>query len=307
MAGRLALRIYATAACLVILSGLLARSWAWQTPATDPPLTPAAAQFFEQKVRPILADNCWRCHGGDKHKGELRLDSRTAMLAGGDRGPAIVPGHPDKSLLVKAIAYTDQELKMPPSQKAYEDLVDRLLNSPRYGEKWARQWLDLVRFAETNSYERDNPKPNAWRYRDYVIRAFNNDLPYDRFIREQLAGDEYAPGDIDALIATAYYRLGIWDDEPSDPVQARYDGLDDLVATTGQVFLGLTLDCARCHNHKIDPLAQKDYYRLLAFFHNINHFRNGGPTDETPIFASADARDAFLAATRKLAKQRKEI
>src|SRR5205814_7056945 len=103
-----------------------------------------------------------------------------------------------------------------------------------------------------------------------------------RFVRELLAGDELAPGDADALIATGYYRLGIWDDEPSDPLQARYDGLDDIMATTGQVFLGLTVDCARCHNHKIDPIPQRDYYRLLAFFQNINHYRSG-PGDLKPI------------------------
>src|SRR5262249_49960136 len=150
-----------------------------------------------------------------------------------------------------------------PSPRAYENLIDRLLNSPRYGEKWGRHWLDLVRFAETNSYERDNPKPSTWRYRDYVIRSFNDDKPDDRFLKEQLAGDEMqadAPGsDVDALIATGYYRLGIWDDEPVDRELARFDGLDDIVATTGQVFLGLTVDCARCHDHKIDPVAQKDY------------------------------------------------
>ncbi len=144
-----------------------------------------------------------------------------------------------------------------PSPSAYEALVDRLLDSPHYGEKWGRHWLDLVRFAETNSYERDNPKPNAWRYRDYVIRAFNDDKPYDQFVREQLAGDELPGADADAIIATGYYRLGIWDDEPTDPELSRYDGLDDIVATTGQVFLGLTVDCARCHDHKIDPIPQR--------------------------------------------------
>ncbi len=170
------------------------------------------------------------------------------------------------------------------SAGAYERLVDRLLASPRYGEKWGRAWLDLVRFAETNSYERDGPKPNAWRYRDYVIRSLNDDKPYDRFLREQLAGDELPDGGPEAVIATGFYRLGIWDDEPSDRDQAYYDGLDDVVATTGQVFLGLTVDCARCHDHKLDPIPQKDYYRLVSFFRNVNHYRNGGPTDEAPLF-----------------------
>ncbi len=383
-------------------------------------------QFFETKVRPVLAENCFRCHGAKKHRGDLRLDSRAAMLEGGGRGPAIVPGHPEKSLLIKAIGHTDKDLKMPENKKlpreqidaltqwvkmgapwpggtptaggpkkgefvisdkdrahwslqpvkrpaipavknagwvknpidafilagleakglapnppasrqellrrvtydltglpptpaeaaafladtspdAYTKLVDRLLDSPRYGEKWARHWLDLMRYAETNSFERDNPKPNVWRYRDYVIRAFNSDKPYDLFLKEQLAGDELGRADGDAIIATGYYRLGIWDDEPSDPLLARYDSLDDIVATTGQVMLGLTFDCARCHNHKIDPIAQKDYYRLLAFFHNINHFRNGGPTDEMPVFTSSARRDAYAAKVKELNDQRRTV
>lgn len=153
--------------------------------------------------------------------------------------------------------------------RAYEELVERLLDSPHYGEKWARHWLDIVRYAETNSFERDGAKPNAWRYRDYVIRSFNDDKPYDRFIVEQLAGDELPDKTNETIIATGYYRLGIWDDEPADPLQARYDELDDIVSTTGQAFLGLTTGCARCHDHKIDPIPAADYYGLLAFFHEI--------------------------------------
>ncbi len=127
---------------------------------------------------------------------------------------------------------------------AYEWVVDRLLASPHYGEQWGRHWLDLVRYAESNSYERDSFKPNVWRYRDYVIRAFNSDKPYDRFIREQIAGDELPDGGRDGIYATGYYHLGIWDDEPSDGEQARFDVLDDVVSTTGQTFLGLTVGCA---------------------------------------------------------------
>jgi hypothetical protein len=177
-----------------------------------------------------------------------------------------------------------------PSAQAWENLVDRLLESPHYGEKWGRHWLDLVRFAETNSYETDEAKPNAWRYRDYVIRAFNSDKPYDRFIREQLAGDELPDSDADGLIATGFYRLGIWDNDPADKDLALYDQLDDLVATTGQVFLGLTVDCARCHDHKIDPISQRDYYSLLAFFRNIHPYRNGGGTDEVPLPGDKQAK-----------------
>jgi hypothetical protein len=158
------------------------------------------------------------------------------------------------------------------SPNAWEKAVDQLLASPHYGEKWGRHWLDLVRYAETNSYERDGDKPNAWRYRDYVIRSFNEDKPYDQFIKEQLAGDEQAPRTAERMIATGYYRLGIWDDEPADPEQALYDDLDDIARTTGEVFLGMTIGCARCHDHKIDPIPQKDYYSFLAFFSGVKRF-----------------------------------
>jgi mono/diheme cytochrome c family protein len=384
--------------CFLVFVNALAFSASAAAQEKNP--TPAAIHFFETKVRPILANHCFECHGEKEQKRDLRLDSLAAMLEGGSRGPAIVPGQPEKSLLVKAINH-DGEVKMPYKRKklareqiddvtqwvkmgapwpsdnkparakgefkitdkhrqhwafqpvkrptlptvekktwvrnpidafilarleakglapappaskqeiarrlyyditglpptpkeieafvndaasdAYEKLVDKLLALPHYGEKWGRHWLDLVRYAETNSYERDNPKPNIWRYRDYVIRAFNDDKPYDRFLREQLAGDEIYPGEGDALIATGFYRLGVWDDEPSDPKQARYDGLDDIIATIGQSMLGLTFDCARCHNHKIDPIGQRDYYRLVAFLHGVNHYRGGGPGDQRPI------------------------
>ncbi len=192
------------------------------------------------------------------------------------------------------------------SPTAYETVVDRLLDSPRYGEHWARHWLDVVRFAETNSFERDGAKPHAWRYRDYVIRALNADKPYDQFIREQLAGDELPDATRESLIATGYYRLGPWDDEPADRLQAKYDALDDLVATTGQVFLGLTVNCARCHDHKIDPISQKDYYGLLAFFHNIRPYETTGPNIEVPLLDDDRQREQFLASTREFNEKRKK-
>ena len=348
--------------------------------------------FFESQVRPILKARCLKCHGeGPKLKGGLRLDSREAVLRGGDLGPAVSLSEPKESRLLQAIRY--EEIEMPPSGKlpaseidiltqwvnagvpwsarsatasstpppvkapaaaspkvaapttwsfrpvarptvpavnnrdwcrgpidsfllarleaehlqpapeadrvtlirrlnydltglppspeevdafvadqsgdAYLRLVDRLLESPHYGEKWGRHWLDLVRFAETNGYERDSAKPFAWRYRDYVIDAFNSDKPYDQFIREQLAGVEFDPSSTEDMTATGYYRLGIWDDEPADRPLARYDGLDGIISTTGQVFLGMTINCARCHDHKVDPIPQTDYYRMLAFFQDI--------------------------------------
>jgi hypothetical protein len=356
-----------------------------------PALTPAEkARFFETQVRPILQANCFACHGGEeKIKGKLRLTTREGLLKGGDSGPAVSLEKPDESLLLRAVGYSDDDLKMPPRGKlpqaqidvltrwvkmgvpwpaeavkarpagpppvnaetmnfwafrpvkrpevpavknaawaanpidrfilakleanglepagpagktallrrvtydltglpptpeeveafladdapgAYEKVVDRLLASPHYGEHWTRHWLDLVRYAESNSFERDGAKPFVWRYRDYVIRSLNDDKPYDQFIKEQLAGDELEKVTPETIIATGYYRLGLWDDEPADPLLAKYDGLDDIASTTGQVFLGLTVGCARCHDHKIDPFPQKDYYRLLAFFHNVRHY-----------------------------------
>ena len=178
---------------------------------------------------------------------------------------------------------------------AYEKLLDELLKSPQYGEKWGRHWLDLVRYAESNSYERDGTKPFAWRFRDYVIKSFNEDKPYDLFIKEQLAGDEFEQLTEDSITATGYYRLGIWDDEPVSQKQALYDDLDDIIATTSQVFLGLTMNCARCHDHKLDPIPQKDYYRFLAFFSGFRRYGvRGHDTVESasigPIAVNADAK-----------------
>ncbi len=214
----------------------------------------------------------------------------------------------DKTSLLRRVTFDLTGL--PPTQKevesfvaddspgAYEKVVDRLLQSHHYGEQWARHWLDVVRYADTNSFERDGPKPNAWRYRDYVIRAFNSDKPYDRFVREQLAGDELPDGGSDGLIATGFYRLGQWDDEPADRLLALYDGFDDIITTTAQGFLGLTVNCARCHDHKIDPISQQDYYSLLAFFQGVTPNGNPNPNTERPIFEDESARQAYLAAVK---------
>lgn len=191
-------------------------------------------------------------------------------------------GPADKLTLIRRATYDVTGLPPTPEEvdafvkdadpKAYEKLIDKLLASLHYGEKWARHWLDVVHYAETNGYERDGPKPFAWRFRDYVINSFNSDKPYDQFVKEQLAGDEMSSASNDAIVATGYYRLGLFDDEPADPKQARFDEMDDWVATTGQAFLGMTMNCARCHEHKIDPIPQADYYRMLAFFADIERF-----------------------------------
>ena len=152
---------------------------------------------------------------------------------------------------------------------AFAKVVDRLLASPQYGERWGRHWLDLARYADTNGFKTDEPRPNIWRYRDYVIQAFNQDKPYDRFIREQIAGDELYPNDLNARIAVGFNRH--FTDETNQPVieLRRQETLTDITDTVGAVFMGMTYGCARCHDHKFDPILHKDYYRLQAFFANI--------------------------------------
>lgn len=169
-----------------------------------------------------------------------------------------------------------------PSPSAWSRAVEDLLARPAYGERWGRHWLDLVRYAESNGYERDAAKPHVWRYRDYVIQAFNADRPFDRFLLEQLAGDELPDADGETIVATGYYRLGPWDDEPADPREDRYDQLDDMVNTTAQVFLGLTLGCARCHDHKFEALTMHDYYRMVAVFQTLQRPRNGRTEMDLP-------------------------
>ena len=167
------------------------------------------------------------------------------------------------------------------SPNAYENLVDRLLADPRYGERQARHWLDLVRYADTDGFENDGERPRAWRYRDYVIRAFNQDKPYDRFLKEQIAGDELYPGDAEALTATGYARLAPWDSLSTDPPQRWQDFLNDVTDTTGSVMLGLTVGCAKCHNHKYDRISQADYYRMQAFFTPLKRQETRLPNSDT--------------------------
>ncbi|MGE0533668.1 MAG: PSD1 and planctomycete cytochrome C domain-containing protein [Pirellulales bacterium] len=339
---------------------------------------PAERDLFENFVRPVLTARCLRCHGEAKQENGLRLTSRDALLAGGDSGPAIVPGKPAESLLRDALRYESFEMppdgqleiaqiegierwiaagapwpagveltpapkitvqdrqwwcfqpiadpRVPdadddgdgwcrneidrfifarlaaegvaPSHEAdpatlarrvyfavvglspdestvnalvagklsFDALVDQLLNDPAYGENQARYWLDLARYAETDGYRADGARPEAHRYRDYVIRSFNSDKPYDQFVTEQLAGDEVDPGNRDALIATMYLRHWIYEWNQRDVETQWQEILGDLTETTADVFLALGMKCARCHDHKFDPLLQQDYYRLQAFF-----------------------------------------
>ncbi|MEI6712190.1 MAG: PSD1 and planctomycete cytochrome C domain-containing protein [Verrucomicrobiota bacterium] len=351
--------------------------------------TRETTKFFESEVRPILANRCYECHGDKKQKGGLRMDSIAFLKTGGDTGPALVEGNPDKSPMIEAVRYKNDEFQMPPKEKlpaneiavlekwiqmgapwpesgekpavvmeggfteeqrkywcfqplakvtppstnstwvrgnidrfiaqkhnelalvpapeadrtellrrvyfdlhgvppsateasdflndtrpdAYERLIDGLLASPRYGERWAQHWLDLVRYAESDGYNEDAYRPAAWPYRDWVIRSLNADKPYDQFVREQLAGDEIDPSNPDVLIATSYLRNPIYEWNQRD-VRGQWDViLTDITDTTGEVFLGLSLGCARCHNHKFDPILQKDYFRLKSFFASV-HWRD---------------------------------
>jgi hypothetical protein len=347
-------------------------------------------KFFESQVRPLLADNCFSCHGEKKQKGGLRLDSAAALLKGGKHGVVVTPGKPGESKIITAVSYKDADLQMPPddqlsaaqvtvltewvrlgapypatagpvasagakkhrvitdadrrfwsfqpvkdppvpafdaaadleqwcrnpidrfvtaklrdqgltpapeadrvtlirratfdlhglpptpaevetfvndtSPDAYQKLIDRLLASARYGERWGRHWLDLVRYAESDGFKQDAYRPNAWPYRDYVIEAFNADKPYNRFVTEQLAGDETAPGDPDALVATGYLRHGVYEYNQRDVPKQWSQMLNDVTDVTADAFLGLSMGCARCHDHKFDPILQTDYFRLQAFF-----------------------------------------
>ncbi len=382
--------------------------------AEDAPPPGESLQFFERKVRPLLAGSCYKCHGPKKEKGKLRLDRHARILSGGESGPAVVPGKPGESLLIKAVKYQDPELQMPPKQKlsadqvsilvrwvelgapwpreeasgtprrepgfkvtdkdrdwwsfrpikelllpevkgkawaespvdrfilagleskgfepaapaarrelirrayfdliglpptyqevesfiaddtpgAFERVIDRLLEKPQYGERWGRHWLDVVRFAQTNGYERDGEKPYAWRYRDYVIRSFNDDKPYNRFVLEQLAGDELDDAGRDSIIATGFYRLGVWNDEPDDKRAAEYDGLDDMVVAIGASFMGLTVGCARCHDHMYDAIPQKDYYSFLAFLRNVRYYDKPKYEEKSATYASIGNKEWALA------------
>ena len=185
------------------------------------------------------------------------------------------------------------------SARGFDKLVDQLLARDGYGERWGRHWLDLVRFAETNGYERDALKPHVWRYRDYVIRSFNADKPYDQFVREQLAGDEIEEATSETLIATGFYRLGPWDDEPADFAEDRFDQLDDMLNVTSQTFLGITLACARCHDHKFEDYTQREYYQVVAIFNPLQRPQSGRSDLDSPAgsrlqIAKVEQRDAAI-------------
>jgi hypothetical protein len=228
-----------------------------------------------------------------KQRRWVRTPIDAFVLAGLEKA-AITPGPPaDKITLIRRASL--DLIGLPPtpaevaafladkSPNAFDKVIDRLLASPHYGERWARHWLDLARYAESEGFKSDETRPNAWRYRDYVIKAFNTDKPYDRFVMEQIAGDELWPGDFDAVVATGFNRHYPDESNARNLLQRRQDILNDITDVTGSTFLGLTVGCARCHDHKFDPILQADYYRLQAFFANVRAI------DDVPIVSKEEA------------------
>ena len=264
-----AVRLTATRSALVVVCLLLAAALGADEPYGRHLLDPAVVEHwsFQSVRRPEVP----RVDGGC---GNNPIDA--FVLTGLTEAKLSPAGPAERATLLRRV-FIDL-IGIPPtpaeldafladaSPTAYERVVDDLLSRPQYGERWARHWLDVVRYAETNGYERDGLKPQAWRFRDWVIDALNADMPYDQFLSEQLAGDEIEGSDARSQIATTMLRLGPWDDEPADPLVDRYDQLDDIVGTTSATFLGLTLRCARCHDHKFEPFSQKDYTRWQAIF-----------------------------------------
>src|SRR6266851_992667 len=203
----------------------------------------------------------------------------------------------DKRTLLRRVTYDLTGLPPTPeeidaflkddSPDAYERIVDRLLRSPHYGERWARHWMDIAHYAETHGHDQDRPRPHAWPYRDYLIRSFNSDKPYARFVEEQIAGDVLWPDDADAVVAMGFLATGPWDesslrdirDDTIDRQIARYIDRDDMVTTAMSTFVSSTVHCARCHDHKFDPITQQDYYALQAVFAGVDKAEHEFDTD----------------------------
>ena len=289
-------------------------NWPAEGQAADPKKTHWAFQPLKRPEVPVLKDA----------QANVRNPIDAFVLAKLAEKILALSPEADRRTLIRRVSF--DLLGLPPTPEeieafvndtdpaAYEKLVDRLLASPHYGERWARHWLDVVRFAESNGFETNRPRPNAWPYRDYVIRAFNEDKPFDRFVREQLAGDALGVDE-----ATGYIVGGAYDTVKSpDPVltaQQRADELHDVVSTTGSAFLGLTLGCARCHNHKFDPISQVDYYSVTAVFQGVQHGeRPLPPADAAERLKKAEALrkelapiDADLARFRPLAQSDRVI
>jgi mono/diheme cytochrome c family protein len=233
----------------------------------DRPITDAERQFwaFKQPVRvtvPAVVKPGWQRNPIDAFLLSMMTRSGVTPSPRADRRTLVRRAYLD----LLGLPPTPQEVEAFVADKApdaWPKLIDTLLASPHYGERWARYWLDLARYADSGGFEFDVDRPEAWRYRDYVVNAFNKDKPYSQFVKEQLAGDEYAPVTDEAMIATGFLRMG---PNLGGGERGRQDALDDLVSTTSLTFMGMTVGCARCHNHKFDPIPQKDYYRIQSVF-----------------------------------------
>ena len=240
------------------------------------------------------------------------------------RGRGLKPSpEADRRTLIRRLAFdliglppTPEEIESfvdDPNPMAYEALVDRLIASPHYGERWGRHWLDVVHYGDTHGYDKDKRRDNAWPYRDYVIAAFNADLPFGRFIREQVAGDVLWPEDGRGAIATAFIAAGPWDfvghvelrEGTVDKLKTRLLDRDDMVSSTMSTFVSMTVHCARCHDHKFDPIAQTDYYRLQAVFAGVDrgdrHYQSREQTERR--IALEQRRESVAARSRAVARR----
>src|SRR5437899_2816255 len=253
-----------------------------------------AERLLATEVLPLLKEKCVACHGEDPKgpRSGLDLRSRETALASSRAGNNPVDAfilaklqsagltptpEADRRTLIRRVTFDLTGLPPMPEAidafladdrpDAYERLVDRLLASPQYGEQQARHWLDVTRYADSAGFSNDFERPHAWRYRDYVVRSFNADKPFDRFVLEQLAGDELAPDDAEMLIAVGFLRMGPWEHTAmSVATVTRQQWLDDVTNAVGETFLAAPLACCRCHDHKFDPLPTRDYYRVQAVF-----------------------------------------
>jgi hypothetical protein len=273
----------------------------------EPSLTAAERNWwaFQKPVRhavPPIKDARWRANPIDAFIKQKLDQQKLTSAPPADRHTLIRRASLDLLGLLPAPQEVESFVK-DASPQAYEKLLERLLDSPHYGERWGRFWLDVVRYADSSGYEHDFNIANAWRYRDYVIKAFNEDKPYDRFILEQLAGDELADKSYDSLIATTYYRVGprVRYREKDNPYY-RYEYLDDTLRTTFQGFMGLSVNCARCHDHKFDPISRMDYYRAMALiFSNVEYDHPLAPPDQ--VAAYEQRKQAVNAQIRPLMQQ----
>ena len=278
-------------------------------PLVEPPLTETDRDYraYQPVVRPavpVLENDDWSRNPIDKFILAKLREKQLAPVESADPETLRrrvtfdltgLPPTPEES-----VAFRSAKGRPIAERKAtHEQQLERLLASPAYGERWAQHWLDLVRFAETDGFEHDLVRPEAWRYRDWVIRAFNDNLPYDRFLELQLAGDELDPGHKESLIATGYLLAGPDMPDLNSQEERRHIYLNAMTTNVGEVFLGLTIGCAQCHHHKVDPLSQHDFYRLRSFFETIDLFPEEPKSEANDPDAKTDPTE-----TKKLPQER---